>query len=181
MWPSRSCAFFSGSRRHCPFPQIAGEHLVFGRRHNWRSCCICEHQHVTCYPCSFSYRFGGQPSKSDMININSSNFNNDVSLIRSVLQNVSVAEHVDLSILGSQINPASCRLKLDIAVVQFDLMSSLLAKVDAHNAFFLLGNCFPTPRLLFTLCSSPRYQHTDKLAAFHNGLKMAASTMWNIQ
>ena len=100
------------------------------------------------------------PSKSDTININSSNFNIDVSLIRSVLQDVSVTEHVDLSILGSQINPDGCRLKPDKAVEQLNSMSSRLAKIDAQPAFFLLRSCFSMPCLLFTLRSSPCY-HTQ--------------------
>ena len=81
-------------------------------------------------------------SKSEIININSSNLNNDVSLNRSVLQDVSVTEHAGLSILGSQINPAGCRLKLDKTVEQLDFISFRLAKIDARPAFFLLRNCF---------------------------------------
>ena len=55
------------------------------------------------------------PSKSQITNINSINFYNDVSLIHSVLQDVSVTEQVDLSILEPHINPTGCRLRLDKA------------------------------------------------------------------
>ena len=119
-------------------------------------------------------------SKLEIININSSNFNNDVSLIRYVLQDVSVTELVGLSFLGSQINPTGCRRKLDKAVEQLDLISTRLAKIDARPALFLLRICFSMPRLLFTVRCSPCYQHADKLAAFDNNLKMTASTMCNV-
>ena len=67
-------------------------------------------------PALSAIRLEVSPSKSEITIINSSNVNNDVSLICFVLQDISITELVDLSILGSQINPTGSRFRLDKAV-----------------------------------------------------------------
>ena len=61
----------------------------------------------------------------------------------------------ELFILGSPIGDLCRKELLDKKIKELEKISEFIDKLDAHNSFYLLKNCFRMPKLLYFLRSSP--------------------------
>ena len=119
------------------------------------------------------------PSKSEIINIDSTNFERDLRSVRGVMADVKITHRDDLVILGSPINRTAIDHHLTNCTSKLELMAERLSDIDTHPALFLLKNCLAMPRLLFALRASPSYLSTDLLSRFDDVLRRMAGMICN--
>src|SRR5664279_5500906 len=81
-----------------------------------------------------------------------------VHAVRNVLPSVTHVDPLDAIVLGAPIGGdviidtvLHCKLK------EFRLLAERLKKLNTHDAFYLLKNCFSLPKLMYTLRSAPCY------------------------
>ena len=120
------------------------------------------------------------PSKSEIININSTTFHRDIEAIEQLLPGVRVTAPKDLVILGSPIDAAAIKEHINAQTNTFLLMIDRLSQIDPHPALYLLRNCFSLPRLLYLLRSSPSYNLQDQLTVFDNVMKEGSERICNV-
>ena len=55
-----------------------------------------------------------------------------------------------------------------------------LQMISAHDALFLLRNCFAIPKLLHTLGTSPSFQRLDLLSGIDDAILRSVSSILNV-
>ena len=59
-------------------------------------------------------------------------------------------------------------------------MGDRLKEVDAHDALFLLKNCFAIPKLMYVLRTAPTFKHPEILLEYDNKLKEVLQSILNV-
>jgi hypothetical protein len=108
---------------------------------------------------------------------------NDASVaksIRSVTPNVRQVMCGDAMLLGAPIgDDSTVDNALNQKLREFQCLSSRLTSLSAHDALFLLKNCFSLPKLLYTLRCAPCYRSTI-LLEYDVTIKKTLQTILNI-
>ncbi|XP_029654943.1 uncharacterized protein LOC115228510 [Octopus sinensis] len=121
-------------------------------------------------------------SKSEVLNLNipSDFFAETLDALEHILKGARVSETKDLVILGSPIGHEALSQTLIAKPSNLSDMIERLSLIDAHVGFFLLRNYFSTPRLLYTLRSSPCFRMPNLLSDIDSILKSGAEYLCNI-
>ena len=86
-----------------------------------------------------------------------------------------------MELLGSAILNQAAKKAINIKFSMYHFMANHLKQLDMHMGFFLLKNVFSFPRLLFLLCSSPCYHHSDDLVRYDECTCSTAESICNFQ
>ena len=87
------------------------------------------------------------------------NDGNVASSFRAVMPNIQLTSCSDAILLGAPIGDISAIDTIPTnKLIIFQCLASRLTTLGAHDALFLLKNCFEMPKLLYTLRSAPCYQ-----------------------
>ena len=100
--------------------------------------------------------------------------------MKSVMPNIRHVPCGDAMLLGSPIGvDSTIDTSLNSKLVVFQRLADRLKLLNAHDALFLLKNCFSTPKLLYTMRSSPC--HTSVvLDQYDNIIKCTLQVILNI-
>ena len=69
----------------------------------------------------------------------------------------------NLTLLGAPIFPEAIESILEPKLEKLILMANRLKEIDAHDALFLLRNCFSMPKLTYNLRTSPCFLNSEIL------------------
>ena len=91
--------------------------------------------------------------------------------------NVKLLQNKDLTLLGAPILPEAIITVLESLM----LMSDRLIQIDAHEALFLLWNCFSIPKVTYFLNMAPCFFKRGILQAYDNLIWVSLQKILNIQ
>ena len=95
--------------------------------------------------------------------------------------NVKLLHSRDLTLLGAPILPEAIQGVLLAKIESLKLMTERLTEIGAHEALFLLRNCFSIPKLTYFLRTAPCFTKSDILKNYDNFIKVSLQTILNIQ
>ena len=82
-------------------------------------------------------------------------------------------------LLGAPIGELSVDTILGSKLTNFKLLANRLTTMNAHDALFLLKNCFSMPKLLYTLRCSPCYK-SSVLSQYDEAVRTTLKTILNV-
>ena len=118
-------------------------------------------------------------SKSE-ITVFGTQYEDIVGHFRTVCPEIKQVLPQDLSLLGSPLGTCSTEDALRQKIDSLKLLCTRTAQLPAHQAFFLLKNCFAVPRLLYTLRTSPCYREYELLAELDRLMKDTFEKLANV-
>jgi hypothetical protein len=81
--------------------------------------------------------------------------------IQQVMPNIGRVQPCDATLLGTSVATAGDEKTADnllkIKLMEFERLAERLSSLNAHDALFLLKNCFSTSKLLYIMRTSPCY------------------------
>ena len=77
--------------------------------------------------------------------------------------NVKLLNNENLTLLGSPVLPEAIKSVLITKLENLKLMVERITQIDAHEALFLLRNCFSIPKLTYFLRTAPCFEKIDIL------------------
>jgi len=84
---------------------------------------------------------------------------------------VKLLQNEDLTLLGAPILPEAIFSILNAKLESLNLMIERLTEIDAHEALFLLKNCFAIPKLTYFLRTAPCFMKKNILNNYDNSIK----------
>jgi len=103
-----------------------------------------------------------------------------VAQIRAVMPNIRHVPRDQALLLGAPVGDSSSTDRiLNNKLVSFTRLAERLRLLSAHDALFLLKNCFSTPKLLYTLRCAPCYR-SSLLADYDTVIKQTLQVVLNI-
>ncbi|XP_029657503.1 uncharacterized protein LOC115231671 [Octopus sinensis] len=122
-------------------------------------------------------------AKSEVINLNIPHgiFVETMAVLEDILKGVRITDKKNLLILGSPIGREALSQTLIDKAAVLSCIIQRLSLIDAHVGFFLLRNYFSTPKLLYTLRSSPCFHEQNLLSVIENILKSGAESLCNVR
>ena len=87
----------------------------------------------------------------------------------------------NLTLLGSPIFPEAIESILEPKLENLILMATRLKEIDAHDALFLLRNCFSMPKLTYHLRTSPCFLKNEILAKYDSIIKESLQCILNVK
>ena len=82
-------------------------------------------------------------------------------------------------LLGAPIGELSVDTILGSKLTNFKILANRLTTMNAHDALFLLKNCFSMPKLLYTLRCSPCYK-SSVLSQYDEAVRTTLKTILNV-
>ena len=95
--------------------------------------------------------------------------------------NVKLLKDKDLTLLGSPVLPEAIENVLTAKLENLKIMVERLTQIDAHEALFLLRNCFSIPKLTYFLRTAPCFVEQDILQNYDNLIKDSIQKILNVQ
>lgn len=120
--------------------------------------------------CEFTVLGEDGPATSQARNL----FSNCLPDIRAMKDNES-------TLLGAPLNDNSARNVLEQKTFDFQKMSSRLANLSSHSAFFLLRTSISTPRLIYFLRCYSSWRFDTEISHYDEALKLALERIVNCQ
>ena len=87
----------------------------------------------------------------------------------------------DLTLLGSPVLPETIEKVLRSKLESLKLMANRLESLDAHDAMFLLKNCFAIPKLTYFLRTSPCFLKEETLQEYDQTIQNSLQSILNIK
>ena len=87
----------------------------------------------------------------------------------------------DLTLLGSPVLPETIEKVLRSKLESLKLMANRLESLDAHDAMFLLKNCFALPKLTYFLRTSPCFLKEEVLKEYDKTIQTSLQSILNIK
>jgi hypothetical protein len=87
----------------------------------------------------------------------------------------------ELNLLGAPVMPESIEKVLTSKLESLKLMSKRLELLDAHDAMYLLKNCYSLPKLNYFLRASPCFLNEDLLLEYDQTIRESLVTILNIK
>ena len=84
------------------------------------------------------------------------------------------------TLLGAPVTEAAGDSILRKKLEALKLMGQRLKDIDAHDALFLLRNCFSIPKLTYLLRTAPFYKHNELVALYDEELRTILQSILNI-
>ena len=100
---------------------------------------------------------------------------------RSVAPAIQQMQCETASLLGAPLTTAAMPLLLQEKTAALENMVSRLHLLQAHDAVYLLRNCFAIPKMLHLLRTSPTWKATEELARFDCTVRQALQDICNIR
>ena len=94
---------------------------------------------------------------------------------------VKVLEKENMTLLGAPIFKEAINHVLEPKLEQLALMAKRLNLIDAHDALFLLRNCFSIPKLTYFLRTAPCFLKKDILKKYDSIIKEALENILNVK
>ena len=101
-------------------------------------------------------------------------------IFREILPELKAVNRHDAIFLGSAMGEASLEIMLKGFIAMTNKFHDRLQMIPAHDALFLLRNCFAIPKLLHTLRTSPSFQRLDLLSAIDDAILRSVSSILNV-
>ena len=89
-------------------------------------------------------------------------------------------EKHELTLLGSPILPEAIKTVLNAKIESLKLMTERLTTIGAHEALFLLRNCFSIPKLTYFLRTAPCFMERSIMHKYDNYIKDSLQKILNI-
>ena len=86
----------------------------------------------------------------------------------------------ELIILGSPLGLKSKADLLEKKIFELEKVNGIVEKLDAHNGFFVLKNCFSLPKLLYFLRTSTCFNHPALLEKYDKTVRVGVSKVCNV-
>ena len=93
---------------------------------------------------------------------------------------IKVKTEGNMNLLGAPITEGAMDSILREKLEALELMGDRLKEVDAHDALFLLKNCFAIPKLMYVLRTAPTFKHPEILLEYDNKLKEVLQSILNV-
>jgi hypothetical protein len=87
----------------------------------------------------------------------------------------------NLTLLGAPIFPEAIESILQPKLEKLILMANRLKEIDAHDALFLLRNCFSMPKLTYNLRTSPCFLKSEILNKYDSIIKESLQEILNVK
>lgn len=100
-------------------------------------------------------------------------------MFRQLVPNVRILTDGEFTLLGSPISQESIPPILENKITILEMFSERLQLLKAHDAIFLLKNCFAMPKLLYTVRTSPVWNHINLLKRFDDILILSLQRIAN--
>ena len=101
--------------------------------------------------------------------------------IKLTAPGIRILKDQDLTLLGAPILEESGNDVLLSKLQDLSLMVERLEDIDAHDALFLLKNCFSIPKLMYFLRCAPCFKHQGTLHKYDEKLRECLQKILNIQ
>ena len=101
--------------------------------------------------------------------------------IKLTAPGIRILEDQDLTLLGAPILEESGNDVLLSKLQDLSLMVERLEDIDAHDALFLLKNCFSIPKLMYFLRCAPCFKHQGTLHKYDEKLRECLQKILNVQ
>ena len=115
-----------------------------------------------------------------LVNAESDECLNSLQSFNMLTPGVKLLNKENLTLLGAPIFPNAIENSLEPKLQKLILMSQRLKEIDAHDAFFLLGNCFSMPKLTYTIRTSPCFLKSEILNKYDSVIKNCLQDILNI-
>ena len=99
---------------------------------------------------------------------------------KKVTPGVKLLSKDNLTLLGAPIFPEAIESILGTKLENLTLMVNRLKEIDAHDALFLLRNCFSMPKLTYNLRTSPCFLKKEVLIRYDTIIKEALQKILNV-
>ena len=121
------------------------------------------------------------PGKCELIVLNEDQHEAEKILdkFRSVTPEIKLIQQANMSLLGSPIQETATSNILNDKLKELNILATRLQELDAHDALFLLKNCFFIPKLLYILRTAPCYD-SDVLKDFDSTIRSALQNILNV-
>jgi hypothetical protein len=97
-----------------------------------------------------------------------------------ILPDLKIVNRSDVTFLGSAMGEASLGALLEDFIAMTRGFHDRLLMIPAHDALFLLRNCFAIPKLLHTLRTSPSFLRSDLLREIDDVILRSVSSILNV-
>ena len=95
--------------------------------------------------------------------------------------NLKLLQAKDLTLLGSPILPEAIESVLKTKLDSLKLMAERLSTIDAHDALFLLRNCFSMPKLTYFLRTAPCFLNKAILQEYDAYIRHSIQKILNVR
>ena len=102
------------------------------------------------------------------------------SAFRAILPDIKFVNRAEVTFLGSAMGDVSLEALLKGFIATVNTFYDRLLMIPAHDAFFLLRNCFAIPKLLHSLRTSPSFQRCDLLSEIDDAIFRSVSSILNV-
>ena len=120
------------------------------------------------------------PAKCELISLNSITEAYALRMFEEIAPEIKSVEHVNMTLLGASVLPSAVDMALESKLGALSRLLEQLDQVDAHEALFLLRNCFAIPKLTNILRTSAYFQ-SQLLKSFDSKIRCALEKVLNIQ
>ena len=91
------------------------------------------------------------PAKRELISLNSITEAYALRMFEEIAHEIKSVEQVNMTLLGASVLPSAVDMALESILGALSRLLEQLDQVDAHEALFLLRNCFAIPKLTYIL------------------------------
>ena len=106
---------------------------------------------------------------------------NALDTFNNVTPGVKLLNKANLKLLGAPIFPEAIDSILEPKLENLILMANRLKEIDAHDALFLLRNCFSMPKLTYHLRTSPCFLKKETLNKYDSIIKESLQDILNVK
>ena len=123
------------------------------------------------------------PTKCELYPINpeSERCKNALEEFNKISPGVKLKKKENLTLLGAPIFPEGIKNSLEPKLENLKLMANRLKEIDAHDALFLLRNCFSIPKLTYFLRTSPCFLNKEILERYDSIIKDSLENILNVK
>ena len=120
------------------------------------------------------------PAKCELISLNSIIDVNVLKMFEGIAPEIKSVKHGNMTLLGAPVMPSAVDMALESKLCALSRLLEQLDQVDAHDALFLLRNCFAIPKLTYVLRTSACFQ-SPLLKSYDSKIRCALEKVLNIQ
>ena len=120
------------------------------------------------------------PAKCKLISLNSIIDANTLRMFEEIAPKIKSVKHGNMTLLGAPVLPSAVDMASESKLGALSRLLEQLDQVDAHDALFLLRNCFAIPKLTYVLRTTPCFQ-SPLLKSYDSKIRSALEKVVNIQ
>ena len=123
------------------------------------------------------------PNKCELflVNPSSNECTNALDKFNNLTPGMKLLDKKNLTLLGAPIFPEAIESILTPKLEKLIVMASRLKEIDAHDALFLLRNCFSMPKLTYNLRTAPCFLKKDILNKYDTIMKESLQAILNVK